>query len=103
MNILIYDIETMQELFLIGIYNPDTKTYYEFEVSKDKNQLDGYMRFIEQHPEYYWVGYNNLRFDSQVIEWILCNFYLPLYKCLIENIINELRAYFCDYCFFNGS
>jgi hypothetical protein len=74
MNILIYDIETMQELFLIGIYNPDTKTYYEFEVSKDKNQLDGFMRFIEQHPEYYWVGYNNLRFDSQVIEWILRNY-----------------------------
>jgi hypothetical protein len=74
MNILIYDIETMQELFLIGIYNPGSKTYTEFEVSKDKNQLDGYMRFIEQHPEYYWVGYNNLRFDSQVIEWILRNY-----------------------------
>ena len=74
MNILIYDIETMQELFLIGIYNPESKTYTEFEVSKDKNQLDGYMRFIEQHSEYYWVGYNNLRFDSQVIEWILRNY-----------------------------
>jgi hypothetical protein len=74
MNILIYDIETMQELFLIGIYNPESKTYTEFEVSKDKNQLDGYMRFIEQYPEYYWVGYNNLRFDSQVIEWILRNY-----------------------------
>jgi hypothetical protein len=74
MDILIYDIETMQELFLIGIYNPESKTYTEFEVSKDKNQLDGFMRFIEQHPEYYWVGYNNLRFDSQVIEWILRNY-----------------------------
>ena len=74
MNVLIYDIETMQELFLIGIYNPESKTYTEFEVSKDRNQLDGYMRFIEQYPEYYWVGYNNLRFDSQVIEWILRNY-----------------------------
>jgi hypothetical protein len=74
MNVLIYDIETMQELFLIGIYNPESKTYTEFEVSKDRNQLDGFMRFIEQHPEYYWVGYNNLRFDSQVIEWILRNY-----------------------------
>jgi hypothetical protein len=64
----------MQELFLIGIYNPESKAYTEFEVSKDKNQLDGFMRFIEQHPEYYWVGYNNLRFDSQVIEWILRNY-----------------------------
>ncbi len=74
MNVLIYDIETMQELFLIGIYNPESKTYTEFEVSKDRNQLDGFMRFIDQHPEYYWVGYNNLRFDSQVIEWILRNY-----------------------------
>ena len=74
MNVLIYDIETMQELFLIGIYNPESKTYTEYEVSKDKNQLDGFMRFIDQHPEYYWVGYNNLRFDSQVIEWILRNY-----------------------------
>jgi hypothetical protein len=74
MNVLIYDIETMQELFLIGIYNPESKTYTEYEVSKDRNQLDGFMRFIDQHPEYYWVGYNNLRFDSQVIEWILRNY-----------------------------
>ena len=74
MNILIYDIETMQELFLIGIYNPDTDVYTEFEVSKDKNQLDGFMRFTEQHTEYYWVGYNNLRFDAQVIEWIIRNY-----------------------------
>jgi hypothetical protein len=56
MNILVYDIETMQELFLIGIYDPATDNYYEFEVSKDKNQLDGFMRFTEQYPEYYWVG-----------------------------------------------
>lgn len=74
MDVLIYDIETMQELFLIGIYNPESKTYTEFEVSKDKNQLDGFMRFTEQHPDHYWVGYNNLRFDAQVIEWIIRNY-----------------------------
>ena len=74
MNVLIYDIETMQELFLIGIYNPETDVYTEFEVSKNANQLDGFMRFTEQHPDYYWVGYNNLRFDSQVIEWIIRNY-----------------------------
>ncbi len=73
MNVLIYDIETMQELFLIGIYNPETKDYVEFEVSKHGNQLDGFIRFTEQHAEHYWVGYNNLRFDSQIIEWILRN------------------------------
>jgi len=73
MNVLIYDIETMQELFLICMYNPDTQQWYEFQVSKDKNQLDGFIKLAEEHKEYYWVGYNNLRFDAQVIEWIIRN------------------------------
>jgi hypothetical protein len=73
MEALIYDIETMQELFLIGIYNPENKKYQEFEVSRDRNQLDAFVRFAEIYKDYYWVGYNNLRFDSQVVEWILRN------------------------------
>ena len=73
MNTLIYDIETMQELFLICIYKPETNEMFDFQVSKNKNQLDGYMRFVEKHKEHYWVGYNNLRFDAQVTEWIIRN------------------------------
>jgi hypothetical protein len=73
MNILIHDIETMQELFLIGIYNPDTQQWYEFQVSRNINQLDAFHRFTEEHADYYWVGYNNLRFDSQIVEWVLRN------------------------------
>ena len=34
MDVLIYDIETMKELFLIVIYNPQLDEYKEFEVSK---------------------------------------------------------------------
>ena len=71
MNVLIYDIETMQELFLVCIYNPDTQQWHEFQVSKNVNQLDGFVRFTEDYKDYYWVGYNNLRFDSQVVEWII--------------------------------
>jgi hypothetical protein len=55
------------------MYNPDTQQWYEFQVSKDKNQLDGFIKLAEEHKEYYWVGYNNLRFDAQVIEWIIRN------------------------------
>jgi len=73
MNVLIYDIETMQELFLVSIYNPGTGAMHDFEVSKNTNQLDAFVRFTEQYDEYYWVGYNNLRFDSQVVEWIIRN------------------------------
>ena len=74
MNVLIYDIETMQELFLISIYNPETKEMHDFEMSKNINQIDAFIRFTEQYNEYYWVGYNNLRFDAQIIEWIIRNY-----------------------------
>jgi hypothetical protein len=74
MNVLIYDIETMQELFLINIYDPEEDTSKEFMVSKWHYSLDAFMNYVENHKSYYWVGYNNLRFDSQVVEWIIRNY-----------------------------
>jgi hypothetical protein len=73
MQVVIYDIETLYEMFLVGIYIPEEDEYMEFEVSAAKNQLDAFMRFTETYKDHYWVGYNNLRFDSQVIEWVLRN------------------------------
>lgn len=72
-NVLIYDIETLKEMFLLVVYSPSKDGYYEFEVNKWNNNLSSMMNFIEEHKEYYWVGYNSLRFDSQVIEWIIRN------------------------------
>jgi hypothetical protein len=74
MKVLIYDIETLEEMFLVGIYNPETDQYFEFEVSAFSYQLDGFIRFTEEYRDYYWVGYNNLRFDCQVVEWVIRNY-----------------------------
>lgn len=74
MKVMIYDIETMQEMFLVGVYEPDTDLYFEFEISEGHNEIDSLVRFMETHNDYYWVGYNNIRFDSQVIEWIYKNY-----------------------------
>jgi hypothetical protein len=71
-KVLVYDIETLKECFLIVILIPGQK-YRSFEVSKNLNNLDHFISFVEQHKDYYWVGYNNLRFDSQVVEWIIRN------------------------------
>tara|TARA_R110000782_G_scaffold93772_1_gene177296 strand:+ start:908 stop:2872 length:1965 start_codon:yes stop_codon:yes gene_type:complete len=71
-KIIIYDIETMQELFAVVCMVPG-KVGKSFQVSKWKNQLDSFVRYTESNTDAYWVGYNNLRFDSQVIEWILRN------------------------------
>lgn len=73
MKILVYDIETLKEMFLIGIYEPSTDMYFEFEISAERDDLHSFISFTETHSDYFWVGYNNLRFDSQVIEWIIRN------------------------------
>ena len=74
MTTLIYDIETLLEMFFVGIYNPQSDEYYEFEISKSKNEIDAFINFCDEHDDHYWVGYNNIRFDSQVVEWILRNY-----------------------------
>jgi len=71
-DVIIYDIETMQELFLVVCMVPG-KAGKSFQVSKWKNELDKFVRYTEANSDAYWVGYNNLRFDSQVVEWILRN------------------------------
>ena len=71
MKILIFDIETLLEQFLIVIYIPEERKYYTFEISKNVYQLEKFIKFTETHEDYYWVGYNNLSFDAQVIEWML--------------------------------
>jgi hypothetical protein len=72
-NMICYDIETMQELFVVVCMVPG-KTGKSFQVSKWKNELDKFVRYTEANADAYWVGYNNLRFDSQVVEWILRNY-----------------------------
>ena len=73
MSIVIYDIETYSEFFLIVVYIPGIG-YRQWEISKWKNELDGFIRFTESNEGFYWVGYNNLSFDAQIIEWILRNY-----------------------------
>ena len=73
MNVIIYDIETLKEYFLVVCYIPG-EPYRAFKVNSEQNDLDAFVRFTEQHQDDYWVGYNNLRFDSQVVEWVLRNY-----------------------------
>jgi hypothetical protein len=73
MKIVTYDIETLKECFLVVCYIPG-HDHKVFQVSKWKNELDAFIRFTEKFNDHYWVGYNNLRFDSQVLEWIFANY-----------------------------
>jgi len=69
-KVIIYDIETLKEYFLVVCLIPG-EPYKAFKVNKDQNMLDAFINFTEKHRDHHWVGYNNLRFDSQVIEWVI--------------------------------
>lgn len=73
-NNIIFDIETMQECFIVVCMRPE-QTPKSFTVSKWHNQLDAFVKYTEENKDVYWVGYNNLRFDAQVVEWILRNYH----------------------------
>ncbi len=73
-KLLVYDIETLKENFLVVVFDIENNIYHSFSVDRWKNQLDAFVKFTEIYSDAYWIGYNNLRFDSQVVEWILRNY-----------------------------
>lgn len=73
MNVIITDIETMAEYFLCTCYDPQLDEWVEFQLSKWNNDLDKMISYFENNRESYFVFYNGLRFDSQVLEFIIRN------------------------------
>lgn len=72
-EVVIHDIETLREVFCLVCLVPG-EPIQKFEISRWKNDLYGMMKFVETYEDYFWVGYNNLRFDAQVLEWIFRNY-----------------------------
>jgi len=70
----ICDIETMHELFDVGVYDPDTKEWIEFEVSKYKNELYHFVKWYTSKPYDYLVTFNGIHFDQQVMQWVVDNY-----------------------------
>lgn len=71
MQVIIVDIETMVEFFLCTCYDPQLDEWHEFEVNKNYNHIDKMVKYFEEKEDHYFVTYNGLRFDSQVLEFII--------------------------------
>lgn len=57
----------------LGFYDPDSKTWYEFEMSAYRNDLFEFVKFYTSGRWDYVVGYNYKAFDAQVIQYIIDN------------------------------
>lgn len=73
LNLLSLDIETLLENFLVKIHIYEIDEWVSFSVSKWKNELFAFVKFAEEYKNYYWIGFNNLNFDSQILEFIIRN------------------------------
>lgn len=69
----IWDIETLKEMFCIDIYNFLKNEWRYFEISKTRNDLDALVKYLEENKGCYWIGFNNIEFDAQVLQFILEN------------------------------
>lgn len=68
---IIYDIEVFPNYFL-AVFDKDGK-YDCFELSFRRNQIKELIRYIEDNIREYFLGYNNLDYDAQIISYILDN------------------------------
>jgi hypothetical protein len=73
MRVIIADIETMVEYFLCTCYDPQLDEWHEFECNAWTNNIDSMVRYFEEKNDHYFVFYNGLRFDSQVLQFIINN------------------------------
>lgn len=73
MKLLSVDIETLYEFYLIKIHDYVEDKWYSFSINRWENDLFKLVKFAETRMDYYWIGFNSLNFDSQVIEYIIRN------------------------------
>ncbi len=76
LNYWFYDIELMdswEPFFLVCLKNRDTQERKTFEYSQWKDEVMDMIRFLESNPKPRLIGFNNLNYDSQLIEFIKQN------------------------------
>lgn len=73
MNYVIYDIETTLSCFLVVLKDFQSKKSVCYRISKFRNDYNMLIKHWKSliERDYYFVGFNSLNFDSQIIEFIL--------------------------------
>lgn len=74
LRFFISDIETPREFFLFGGRFRDTGEIVKFRINRWQNDLYAMVKWIHDHRDTWFVGFNYWAFDSQVIEYILRNY-----------------------------
>ncbi len=85
-----YDFETLKNCFLASFKNKETGEWYDFVIYKERNDLLAFISFLKQLKGE--IGYNCVKFDSQVQQWIIDNVN-RLILLTSDQITSEIYAY----------
>jgi len=93
-DIIVFDLETIKGFFLACFYIPDTEQFIKFRVNKNKNDLFDFIDFIKNNTSKYFVGYNTIGFDGQVVQFIFDNYskWVDLDNLQISSLISKFSS-----------
>lgn len=87
-----FDVEVLINCFICTIYNSETKELTTFEISERKNQMSDLIKFFTEN-NYYYIGYNNIHYDTPIINYCIDYFDNPAYDYrVITNSIYNLSC-----------
>ncbi len=73
MKLKVYDIETLLEEFSITLTDVNGENPVEFRINQWDNQIDGLVKHLTTSGYDYMIGFNNVNFDGQVLQYIINN------------------------------
>jgi hypothetical protein len=71
----VYDIETLKGMFLYVSKDLQTGNKFIFRIDRYQNDLQLFVDHLQERRFTYFVSFNGLSFDSQVIQYILTNYH----------------------------
>lgn len=74
LKVFIIDLETLRALGIIGGYLPHKDEWVYMEISRRKNDLYNAVKFLLEEPIDYYITFNGVGFDMQVLQYILDNY-----------------------------
>ena len=89
-RVAVYDLEIGPNYFIACFKNPVTGSKKSFVIHKDRDDREELYKFINKIRSYWFVGFNNLEFDGQLIETFLDNFHSPVLLDILNRRTREL-------------
>ena len=67
----VYDIECYRNVFLVVLFNVETKEYYTFEISQRKNDMANLAKFLSNNKGCTLIGFNNVYYDYPMLHYFI--------------------------------